>query len=64
MPILIIWKMKVVPKDFLQMKVTSILMNFFKTSEVAVFRGTDGLSFNFLRVSKDYKYNITPRTRI
>ena len=36
----------------------------FKTGKVAVLRGTDGLSFNLLRVSKDYKYNITPRTRI
>ena len=35
----------------------------FKTGEVAVFRGTDGRSFNLLRVSKDYKYNITQRTR-
>ena len=35
-----------------------------KTGEVAVFRDTDGCSFNLLRVSKDYKYNITPRTRI
>ena len=36
----------------------------FKTGEASVFRGTDGLSFNLLRVSEDYKYNITPRTRI
>ena len=35
-----------------------------KTGEVAVFRGIDGRSFNLPRVFKDYKCNITPRTRI
>ena len=36
----------------------------FETGEVTVFRGTDGLSFNLFRESKNYKYNITPHTRI
>ena len=36
----------------------------FKQGEIAVFRGTDGLPFNLLKVTRDYGYNITPRTKI
>ena len=36
----------------------------FKQCETAVFRGTDGLPFNLLKVTRDYGYNITPQTKI
>ena len=36
----------------------------FKQGEIAVFRGTDGLPFNLLKVTRDYGYNIIPRTKI
>ena len=36
----------------------------FKQGEIAVFRGTDGLPFNLLKVTRDYGYNITPRTKL
>ena len=36
----------------------------FKQCEIAVFRGTDGLPFNLLKVTRDYGYNITPQTKI
>ena len=36
----------------------------FKKGEIAVFRGTDGLPFNLLKVTRDYGYNITPRANI
>ena len=37
--------------------------HYFKQGKIAVFRGTDGLPFNFLNVNRDYGYNITPRTK-
>ena len=47
------------------MKVTSILMNFFSKQVKLQFSEVQmAFHFNLLRVSKDYKYNITPRTRI
>ena len=36
----------------------------FKQGEITVFRGTDGLPFNLLKVTRDYGYNITLRTKI
>ena len=36
----------------------------FKQGEIAAFRGTDGLPFNLLKVTRDYGYNITLRTKI
>ena len=36
----------------------------FKQGEIVVFRRTDGLPFNLLKVTRDYGYNITPRTKI
>ena len=39
-------------------------VHLFKQGEIAVFRGTDGLPFNLLEVTRDYGYNITPRTKI
>ena len=36
----------------------------FKQGEIAVFRGTDGLPFNLLKVTRHYGYNITLRTKI
>ena len=57
--------MKVVPKDFLQMEVTSILMSFFSKQVKLQFSEAQMAShLIYLRVSKYYKYNITPRTRI
>ena len=40
------------------------LEHLFKKEEIAVFRGTDGLSFNLLKITKDYRYNVTPQTKI
>ena len=36
----------------------------FEIGEVAVFRGTDGLDFNLLKITKNVKYGVTPRTKI
>ena len=36
----------------------------FEIGEVAVFRGTDGLDFNLLKITKNVKFCITPRTKI
>ena len=36
----------------------------FKQGEIAVFRVTDGRPFNLLKVTRDFGYNITPRTKI
>ena len=36
----------------------------FRQGKIAVFRGTDGLPFDLLKVTRDYGYNITPRTKI
>ena len=36
----------------------------FKKEEIAVFRETDGLPFNLLKITKDYRYNVTPKTKI
>ena len=34
-----------------------------KKEEIAVLRGTDGLPFNLLKFTKDYRYNLTPQTK-
>ena len=36
----------------------------FEIGEVAVFRGTDGLDFNLLKITKNVKFGVTPRTKI
>ena len=37
---------------------------FFEVGEVAVFRGTDGLNFNLLKITKAVKVDMNPMTRI
>ena len=36
----------------------------FKKEEIAIFRGTDGLPFNLLKITKDYRYNVAPQIKI
>ena len=36
----------------------------FEIGEVVVFRGTDGLDFNLLKITKNVKFGVTPRTKI
>ena len=36
----------------------------FEIGEVAVFRGTDGSDFNLLKITKNVKFGVTPRTKI
>ena len=36
----------------------------FEIGEVAVFRGTDALDFNLLKITKNVKFGVTPRTKI
>ena len=36
----------------------------FKAGEAIVFRGTDSLKFNLLRITKNVKDNVTPGTKI
>ena len=36
----------------------------FEAGETVVFRGTDDLKFNFLRITKNVKADVTPRTKI
>ena len=43
---------------------SAALEHLFKKEEIAVFRGTDGLSFNLLKITKDCQYNMTPQTKI
>ena len=38
--------------------------NLFEVGEVAVFRGTDGLNFNLLKITKTVKVDVNPKTRI
>ena len=37
---------------------------FLKIGEVVVFRGTDGLEINLLKITKNVKFGVTPRTKI
>ena len=36
----------------------------FEIGEVSVFKGTDGLHFNLLKITKNVKFGVTPRTKI
>ena len=40
------------------------LEHLFKKEEIAVFRETDGLPFNLLKITKGCRYNVTPQTKI